>query len=109
MENKKVRSYKVIYHLGDSISLKTKVKNGRLKVTSYNIIISGKEAINISLKDIVCVELFRLNGLGRMIKLTLSNDGFLFVSVVRCLISGQFAIINFLKTGQLQKSLEKPI
>ena len=53
--NKKVRTYKVIYHLDDSINLKTKVKSGRLKVTSDEIVISGKEPVNVPFKDIVCV------------------------------------------------------
>jgi hypothetical protein len=53
--------------------------------------------------DILEAELFRLNGLGRVIRVE-HRGGRLFLSVVRLMI-GQFAYINFFQTGTLQKLL----
>jgi len=49
------------------------------------------------------VELFRFHGLGRVIRVE-HRLGRLYLSVVRVMI-GQFAIINFFKTGALHKAL----
>ncbi len=49
------------------------------------------------------VELFRLHGLGRVVRLDY-RGGRVFLGVVRLMI-GQFAFINFVKTGALHKEL----
>ena len=56
--------------------------------------IDGREVILRS------VELFRLHGLGRMLKIV-HADGTLFLSVIRFSLLGYFAIVNFFATGQL--------
>jgi hypothetical protein len=101
-------NYKVIYHCGDEITIKTKTKSGRLSLTDTNFIISGKEIIEIPTKEIKSVELFRLHGLGRMLKIQHTN-GNLFVTVVRFCLFNMFAIINFFKTGALNRELNEII
>ena len=101
-------SYRVIYHCGDEITIKTKTRNGKLDLTDKHIEISGKENLKIPNEQIKKVELFRLHGLGRMLKTT-HDDGILFVTVVRFCLFNMFAIINFLKTGTLNRELNEII
>jgi hypothetical protein len=54
-------------------------------------------------QDIQQAELFRLHGLGRVIRIE-GRAGTVFVSVIRLMI-GQFAFINFLRTVELHKAL----
>ncbi len=97
-------NYKVIYHCGDEISIKTKTKSGRLDLTDKLLTISGKETLSISTEQIKRVELFRLHGLGRMLKI-IHNEGVLFVTVVRFFLFDYFAVTNFFKTGKLHQEL----
>ena len=101
-------NYKVIYHCGDEITIKTKTKSGILNLTAMDFVISGKEKIEISTKEIKSVELFRLHGLGRMLKIEHTN-GNLFVTVVRFCLFNLFAIVNFIKTGALNRELNEII
>ena len=101
-------SYKVIYHCGDEITIKTKTKSGKLELTHNHIAISGKDNLTIPYEQIKEVELFRLQGLGRMLKIT-HRDGLLFVTVVRFCLFNMFAIVNFFKTGTLNRELNEII
>jgi hypothetical protein len=98
-------SYKVMYHEGDTISVKTKVKTGRLSLEDGRLLILGAPAISLSLETLQTVELFRLHGTGRMLKIS-HEGGTLFVSVIRFSLFGIFAVINFFATGRLKKELE---
>ena len=97
--------YRVIYHDGPTIDLKTKVKAGYATMADDALVIEGKTTLKIAYTTITSVDLFRLHGLGRMIKIDHSS-GALFVSVVRINIAGYFAIINFAKTGHLHEELQ---
>jgi hypothetical protein len=101
-------AYKVIFHSGQTISLKTKVKSGRLPVENGQLKITGNSEIQIHLESAHTVEVFRLHGLGRMIKLV-HNDGTLFVSVVRLCLFGRFAVINSFRTRELYRRLDSTI
>lgn len=100
--------YKVIYHAGESIGLKTRVASGQLWVEDELVRIEGATPISIPLSQIQNLELFRLHGLGRMIKLV-HTEGTLFLSVVRINLFGAFVIINFFKTGRLYETLNAEI
>jgi hypothetical protein len=65
--------------------------------------IQGVGGLSIPLREITGTKLFRLHGLGRVIQID-HSDGRFFLSVVRLLI-GQFALINFAKTGDLHNRL----
>ncbi len=101
-------TYKVIYHCGAEITIKTKTKNGRLDLTKEHITISGTEQIRIPTDQLIHVELFRLHGLGRMLKINY-RGGIIFVTVVRFCLFNMFAVINFLKTGTLNRQLNEII
>jgi hypothetical protein len=100
--------YKVIYHVGNDLSLKTKVHSGTLAFDSEHISISGRSPLIIAYSSFRDVEMFRLHGLGRMIKLVCA-DRIMFVTVVRLNLFGYFVIINFFKAGRLFENLKSCI
>jgi hypothetical protein len=95
--------YKVFFHRGDELSLKTKVSKGRAWLDDVGLHVEGPHGFTIPNGEILEAELFRLHGLGRVIRIE-HKGGRLFLSVVRLML-GQFAIINFFRTGALQKQL----
>lgn len=105
--------YKIIYHEGVEVSLKTEFSSAFATITNTALQISGSENICIKLDDFKAVELFRLHGLGRMLKIW-HTDGVIFISVIRFKLIqlpliGQFASVNFLKTGELNSLLRSRI
>ena len=101
-------SYKVIFHAGDDISIKTKVKTGRLTLSGGDLIVTDRDPISLPLSSLRSVELFRLHGTGRILRI-MHDQGTLFVSVVRFCLFGEFAIINFFGTGKLKEEIEAAI
>jgi hypothetical protein len=101
-------SYKVLYHQGEEIGLKSKARVGRLSLEGGRLLIRGEPEVSIPLEALYSVELFRLHGTGRMLKI-LHGGGTLFVSVIRFSLFGVFAVINFFATGRLRKELEAGI
>jgi hypothetical protein len=95
--------YKVFFHQGDELGLKTKVARGEAWLDNAGLHVSGPKEILIPSADLLSAEMFRLHGLGRVIRVE-HRQGRLFLSVVRFMI-GQFASINFFKTGKLHKDL----
>jgi len=95
--------YKVFFHRGTELGLKTNVAKGQAWLDNQGLHIEGPDGFTIPSGDIVDAELFRLHGLGRVIRLEY-RGGRVFLAVVRLMI-GQFAFINFFKTGALQKQL----
>ena len=93
------------FHAGDALGLSTRVLKGEAWIndTGLNVEEPGVDHIVISTADIRTVEMFRLHGLGRVIQVDHRN-GRLFLSVVRLMI-GQFAFINFFRTGKLYNAL----
>lgn len=95
--------YKVCFHRGEEISLKTKVERGVAWLDNAGLHIKGLDEFTIPNSQVKTVELFRLHGLGRMIRVE-HSQGRLFLTVIRFMI-WQFATINFLKAGALYKEL----
>ena len=100
--------YKIIYHRGDSIDIKTKVSSGSAYLSDDALIIESAGKFFIPFNFIKSMDKFRLHGLGRMIKIVHSSGTFYF-SVVRFNILGYFAIVNFFKTGQMYELLKGKI
>ena len=95
--------YKVFFHRGAELGLKTRVEKGHAWLDTAGLHIEGSEDFTIPSNDIQETELFRLHGLGRVIRLDY-RGGRVYLSIVRLMI-GQFAFINFFKTGALHKEL----
>lgn len=95
--------YKVFFHQGNELSLKTKVERGEAWLDDTGLHVSGPSEVIVLSEDLLAAELIRLHGLGRVIRVE-HRQGQLFLSVVRFMI-GQFAFINFFKTGELHKEL----
>jgi len=95
--------YKVFFHRGNELNLKSKVLKGHAWLDDSGLHIEGSDNFNIPVHAVQQVKLFRLHGLGRVIQID-HHGGRLFLSVVRLMI-GQFAFINFFKTGRLYKDL----
>jgi hypothetical protein len=95
--------YRVFFHEGDELTLKTKVSKGYASLDKSKLTVEGPESFNIPLEKLQNVTLFRLHGLGRVIQID-HLHGRVFLSVTRFMI-GQFALINFFKTGRLYEAL----
>lgn len=97
--------YKVFFHDGPEIGLKTHVSRGTASIDTSGLTVHGPAGDSFipstSLKE---VELFRLHGMARVVRVD-HEGGRLFLAVVRFMI-GRFASVNFFETGQLYKELE---
>ena len=98
-----MHKYKVFFHAGEELGIKTRVEKGFAVLDDSALRLHGATDISIPVDDIRTVKLFRLHGLGRVIQIDYAG-GRLFVSVIRFMI-GQFATINFFKTGDLNDRL----
>jgi hypothetical protein len=95
------RSYRVIYHVGDTLNLQTKGLEGRASLTHCKLTITGPFPVELPIGELRAAEIFRLHGLGRFIRIS-HERGTIYVSVVRfVLFGGYFASINFFGTGEL--------
>ncbi len=100
--------YKVFFHQGENLGLKTHVEQASAWVDAAGVHVeSASGAIFIPRNDLVSSRIFRLHGLGRVIEID-HRGGRLFVSVVRLMI-GQFAFINFFRTGALNTQINEQI
>jgi hypothetical protein len=100
------RTYRVMYHVGDALTLRTKVLRGRASLTRDALTITGPSPVELPLRDLHAAELFRLHGLGRCVRIS-HEKGVVYVSVVRFVLFGYFAVINFLRTGELARRLRE--
>lgn len=97
--------YKVFFHNGPEIGLKTHVQRGTASIDVSGLSIQGPDGSSfIPSANIKDVELFRLHGTMRAIRVD-HQGGRLYLAVVRFMI-GQFASVNFFKTGELLRELE---
>lgn len=106
-------NYKIIYYQGDSIDSSTEVKSGSCILTDTELQIVGDESISVEFASLIGIDLVRLHGLGRVIRMR-HEDGIIFLSVIRFKLFrlpliGQFATINFFRTGQLFSILQSKV
>ena len=102
-----MKKYKIIYHIGDKPTLKTKVKKGFIFINDNEIVLRSKtENLDMRLNKIHSVSLFMLNGLGSMLEIQ-QEEMVVFLSVSRLCIAGQFAIINRFGTRKLKTEIER--
>ena len=94
---------KIIYHIGDSINAQTIVKKGYIYVDEPNQRIEFEGGV-YNLDNIKNIELYKMNGLGTMIKL-INKEDIIYFSVPRIFIDKGtgFAIINYFATKKLHK------
>jgi hypothetical protein len=96
--------YKIFFHVGNELSLKTHAARGEAWIDDSGLNIKGPDdTILISRADIQKVDMHRLHGLGRIIQVD-HRKGRVFLAVIRLMI-GQFALINFFRTGKLYRVL----
>ncbi|MGA9670687.1 MAG: hypothetical protein WBQ94_15865 [Terracidiphilus sp.] len=93
----------MFFHNGNELTLRTTVLKGHAWLDEIGLHVEGPESFQIGRSEFQQVKLFRLHGLGRVIQLE-HLHGRLFLSVTRLMI-GQFAFINFFKTGRLHEEL----
>jgi len=97
-----------MYHVGETLNLRTKVLRGRASQSHDALTISGPSAIQLPIRQLRAAELFRLHGLGRCVRIS-HEQGTVYVSVVRFVLFGYFAVGNFLRTGELARRLREAI
>ncbi len=100
--------YKVVFREGPEIGIKVKGYSGWLTFDDKQIRIVGEREFILPLESVLKVEIFRLYGLGRMIRIT-HPQGILFVTVVRFCIAGRFATVDFFKTKRLLTQISSQI
>jgi hypothetical protein len=94
------KSYRVIYHDGPELTPRTKASSGRATVNDEGLSIEGKAKIGITASDLTKVELYRLQGSMRMIRLEHAG-GTLHIVPVRLNLLGYFVIVNFFAARKL--------
>jgi hypothetical protein len=99
---------KVLYHQGEEIGLRTEARVGGLSLQDDRLVIRGEAEVSIALESLRSVELFRLHGTGRMLKV-IHEGGTLFVSVIRFSLFGLFAVVNSFGTRRLHDELQAAI
>lgn len=97
--------YKIFYHFGDELSIKTKVKTGSLLISENNIFLTENNSNIKELDNIVDVELTTIPGSGHCIKIC-CQDYNLFVSVIRFSLFESFVLVNYRKTMEVYKKLK---
>ena len=99
--------YKIVYYAGESIDIHTKVKNAVLTEVDGVVTITERRrgGETLPLSGFASVELFRLHGLGRMLKIRCGGRT-VYLTVVRFCIGSLFAVVNFLATGRLYHELQ---
>ncbi len=99
--------YKIVYYAGESIDIHTKVKNAVLTEVDGVVTITERRrgGETLPLSGLASVELFRLHGLGRMLKIRCGGRT-VYLTVVRFCIGSLFAVVNFLATGRLYHELQ---
>jgi hypothetical protein len=98
--------YKVFFHRGEELGLKTKVQKGKAWLDDDGLHVEGPGGPlpMISKPSMLSAELFPLHGTCTVIQLDYQG-GRLFLSVIRFLIGGQLMLVNYFKTLELQKKL----
>lgn len=95
---------KIFFHVGDELSLKTRASKGEALIDGSGLNVRGSnDEFIIPKADIQNVDMYRLHGLGRVIQVD-HHRGRLFLAATRLMI-GQFAIVNFFRTGKLYETL----
>jgi hypothetical protein len=103
------RLYRVIYHVGETLNLRTKGLKGYASLTDEAVTITGPTRVELAIPELRAAELFRLHGLMRCIRIS-HERGTIYVSVVHLvLFGGYFALGNFLGTGELTRRLRAAI
>lgn len=100
-----MKHMKVLYHIGREIGSETIMKKGVINENSRPLLLEGETAI--MLDDIRQVELYKLNGIGTMIKLQNGSD-ILFLTVPRLYfdVGNGFVLINSFATKRLKGLLD---
>ncbi|MEA4832478.1 MAG: DUF4375 domain-containing protein [Oscillospiraceae bacterium] len=101
-----MKEYKIIYYVGESIGSETIVTKGVLHEENDNLYIVTKND-RIALNMIYKSELFKLNGLGTMIKI-INDTKTIFLTAYRIFfnIGTGFVIINYFETKKIKKHLD---
>lgn len=98
-------TYKILYFVGNEVDIKAKGERGVLSWQAQSLVITGQSPFVIPFASCVSVEMFRLYGLSRMIKLV-CKDRTIFLAVIRFSLGGYFASVNYFKTGELFERLK---
>lgn len=98
------QKYKVFFHHGAELGLKTRVAKGEAWVDDAGLHVQGASGATLVAKDRIRKAAFiRLQGSLRVIQID-HEGGRLFLCVIRFMI-GQFAVGNFFGNGKLLKDI----
>jgi hypothetical protein len=100
--------YKVLFSTDETVGLKTVGSRGTLTLEGGVLSIDGDTQISIPVESLRDIELIRMHGTGRMLRIQHSG-GTLHLSVIRFSLFRWFAMVNYLATGQLRDELAAQI
>lgn len=99
-------TFRIFFHFGDELALKTKAKKGNADIQPGFIRIhDGAFEETIPASAITEIRMFRFHGAARVIQVDYHGKR-IFFAVIRWM-AGQFAIINFLATGDAHRRLQE--
>ena len=101
-------AYKIIYHAGKEIAIKTRALSGTADLDDDSLVVKNDSDIVVPFKDMESVSMFRLHGTCRMLRI-IHSGGTLFLTVVRFDLWGYFAVVIFFKTGERLRRLESVV
>ena len=98
---------KIIYYVGETVTLSTIMKKGSINKKENNYIIQSNDDV-ILLNDLHKIEFYRFHGLSTLIRLVNGQDIiYLTVPWIYLDIAGGIGMINTFKTKKLKKVLSK--
>ena len=99
----------IIYHIGDKIDSQTVVKKGKIYTDGQKKRIESGDSV-YDLDNIKNVDLYKMNGLGTMIKMINGKDT-IYLSVPRIFIDKGtgFVIINYFATKKLYRAIRNNV
>ncbi len=96
--------YRIMYFCGDEISLSSKMITGKAIIEYGKLNLQGEVKLSLAIEELENIELYRLHGMGRMIRFRCSKKQY-FLTVIRFNLFGYFAMINYFATGKLHQQL----
>jgi hypothetical protein len=98
--------YKVFFHQGQELGLKTRVQKGHAWVEDDGLHLAAADGsvLLVPKASLLSSELFRLHRTCTVIRVDYEG-GRLFLSVIRFLIGGQLMLVNYYRTVELHRIL----
>ncbi len=100
---------KVLFHIGDSMTLQTKGDSGQLNITPDSISIRADASVEIKFASMQKVEWTTMPGGGHMVKIAYGHGTTMYLCATRINWGGMFVIVNYSTTRELYEYIANKI